>query len=325
MVDELATGVGATTIRPRPQPLPEIDWGEATRPVMAAPKSALANVAEAAQLLDAPRTPMASPDPANALRLESAMGQAPAFGTEIPLDGTLVRPGLAPASDAAAAVSNADTAVAKAAARRGGRGIFDSALGMADLGIGGLAHTGLNKGAAAALNNGMPNVARGLAGAGKFAAVAAPALAYGAALLPVATGAIEGYQQAGGGGALIQGGTAGAGALTGGLIGSAILPGFGTVIGAGLGAMAGSGAGGLLTKGAMGAVDAAQAGDNGVVGAIGRALDPLIDSQIEKEQKQLLRMESSPLMQKIRAQEDARKEEARANQMEQILLQSYLR
>jgi hypothetical protein len=297
-------------------------------------------VAEAATLLTAAHTPAASPNLPNVRNLEAAMGQSglessnlglsygprQGFGTDVDLTDSMISRPPAPAP-AAPAAGGADAAVAQATARRtagaGKRNAFDAALGMADLGIGGMARHGLRNTAAIALKNGMPNVARGLAGAGNVAAVAAPALAYGAALLPVATGAIEGYQQAGTGGALIQGGTAGGGALIGGLLGSALLPGVGTVIGAGLGSALGSAGGGLLTKGAMAAVDAAEAGDGGLMGAIGNALDPILDSTFEKEQKDLLRMDNSPVMARIRDEQKLREAKARQAQTEQLLYSIY--
>lgn len=290
--------------------------------------------------LQASLTPNVTSNPQTAMNLDAAMGKlpSPALVDQLPtglgatphtaraqayLDGQApVAANPAAANDAIARASSSRSAQAAAGMKRNA---LDSALGMADLGVGGMAKGGLHKLGAFARANGMPGLGGALFKTGTAAAVAAPALAYGAALLPVATGAYEGYQQAGGGGAAIQGGTAAAGALTGAAIGSALLPGVGTLIGAGIGAMGGSGLGGVLTKGAVGAVDAAAGGDTGVVGMIGRALDPIIDSSYEKEQKELIRMENSPIMQKIRDQEELRKQEARTAQVESLLLQSYLR
>lgn len=301
------------------------DYGPELPPLSSPSGSTLASVVDAAEALTQPLTPLAPPDPANAQRLESAIHQAPApvdaTAADAAVTGTAARR-LRPGSPVRLRHPRAPYSAAPAAVAA--QPWFDRILGMADLGIGGAAKTGLDKLSAAAGARGMTNLASGLAGAGKVAAVAAPALAYGAALLPVATGAIEGYQQAGGGGAMIQGGTAGAGALVGGLLGSVVAgPGIGTVIGAGIGSALGSAGGGMLTKGAIGAVDAAQGGDRGLVGMIGNALDPILDSTYEKEQKEFLRMENSPIMVRLRDEQRKREMDLRHQQTQQILLQAY--
>jgi len=218
-----------------------------------------------------------------------------------------------------------EATVARQAAKRGGLGLVDDALGAPDLGIGGMAQRGLQRAGAAARSGGMKNLGNALYRAGGAARVLAPAAAFGGAVLPAVFGAMDGYGQAGTGGALIQGGTGAAGALAGGAIGTAILPGVGTVIGAGIGSMLGSGAGSGLTGLAQGAVEKAQMGDTGFMGGIGRALDPLIETDFEKEQKAVLQQMNSPAMQAIRQQERTRQEIARADQAEALLMQAYLR
>lgn len=219
--------------------------------------------------------------------------------------------------------------IARAAAARGGSnglaGAVDAAFGAPDLGIGGLTQKGLQRAGAMARNAGAPNIGRALFRAGGAAKVLAPAAALGGAALPAVFGAMEGYGQAGAGGAVIQGGSGAAGALAGGAIGTAILPGVGTVVGAGIGSLLGSGAGSGLTSLAQGAVESAQQGNGGIIGGIGRALDPLIDTPFEKEQKAVMQQMNSPAMQAIRQQERARQEQARADQMEALLMQSYTR
>jgi len=213
-------------------------------------------------------------------------------------------------------------------ARASGKGLVqgaDAALGTLDLGIGRMAQKGLQRTGAMARDAGWKNLGGALFRAGGAARVLAPVAAVGGAVLPAAMGALEGYEQAGAGGALIQGGAGAAGALAGGAIGTAILPGIGTVIGAGLGSMLGSGAGTGLTGLAQGAVEKAQMGDTGLMGGIGRALDPLIETDFEKEQKAVQQQLNSPAMQAVRQQERARQERVRADQMEALLMQSYLR
>ena len=218
-----------------------------------------------------------------------------------------------------------EATVARQAAKRGGLGLVDDALGAPDLDIGGMAQRGLQRAGAAARSGGMKNLGNALYRAGGAARVLAPAAAFGGAVLPAVFGAMDGYGQAGTGGALIQGGTGAAGALAGGAIGTAILPGVGTVIGAGIGSMLGSGAGSGLTGLAQGAVEKAQMGDTGFMGGIGRALDPLIETDFEKEQKAVLQQMNSPAMRAIQEQQRTRDAQARADQAQQVLMQSYMR
>lgn len=214
-------------------------------------------------------------------------------------------------------------AVSRQVARRAASGV-DRALGSLDLGLGEASRAGLIRAGAAARSAGMPHLGRGLVRLGGVARYAAPAMAAGGAVLPAVFGAMEGFNQAGVGGGVIQGGTSLGGAAAGAAIGTAILPGIGTAIGAGLGSMAGSGVGSALTSGAAGLVEKAQAGDTGWAGGIGRALDPFIDTAFEKQQTAALQQMNSPAMRLIRDQENARLERARADQAQAVLMQAYL-
>ena len=208
-------------------------------------------------------------------------------------------------------------------AKRGLGEMADAALGSVDLGLGRMTQKGLQRAGAYARVGGMKDLGKGLFRAGGAARVLAPAAAVGTAVLPAVFGAMDGYEQAGAGGALIQGGSGAAGAVIGGAIGS-IVPGFGTVIGAGIGSMIGSGVGSGLTGLAQGAVEKAQQGDTGFMGSIGRAMDPLIDPPFEVEQKAVLQQMHSPAMKAIQEQERFRQAQARAQQAQQLLMQSYM-
>lgn len=216
-------------------------------------------------------------------------------------------------------------AIDRTTARRGVGANVDAALGAFDLGIGEMARGGLRRAGAAARANGMKNLGNALFRAGGVARFGAPVAALGGSLLPAAMGAMEGFGEAGTGGALIQGGTAAAGTAAGAAIGTAILPGVGTVIGAGLGGMLASPVGKGLTGLAQGAVEKAQMGDTGPMGSIGRMLDPLIDTPFENEQKAILQQMNSPAMLAIKEQERTREAKARADMAYQALMQSYVR
>lgn len=208
--------------------------------------------------------------------------------------------------------------------RPGAGQTMDAILSAPDLGLGSGADKMMRRAGAAARNAGMPNVGRALFRAGGAARVLAPAAALASPLIPAAMGAVEGYDDAGAGGAVIQGGSSLAGAAGGAAIGSFILPGPGTVIGGALGAMLGSGAGKGITDMAQGAVDAAQSGDTGLMGQIGRTLDPVIDTDYERQQRQITREMNSPAMKAVQLQQQRREAQARADQARALLLQSYL-
>jgi hypothetical protein len=71
-------------------------------------------------------------------------------------------------------------------------------------------------------------------------------------------------------------------------------------------------------------VEKAQAGDTGLMGNIGRALDPFVDTAFEKEQKAVLQQMNSSAMQLIQEQQRTREAQARASQARQVLMQSYM-
>ena len=208
--------------------------------------------------------------------------------------------------------------------RPGAGQTMDAILSAPDLGLGYGADKMMRRAGAAARNAGMNNVGRALFRAGGAARVLAPAAALASPLIPAAMGAVEGYADAGAGGAVIQGGSGLAGAAAGAAIGSFILPGIGTVIGGGLGAMLGGEAGKGITGLAKGAVDAAQGGDTGLMGQIGRTLDPVIDSEYERQQRQVMRDMNSPAMKAIELQQQRREAQARADRAQALLMQSYL-
>jgi hypothetical protein len=281
----------------------------------------------------------------NTVNLDLAMGNsdgARPLGApgSVDLDAGLSSPGGLPGGRPPVgmdfAVGDADGAVATAAARRGAQGAaeagkagwlkgllggVDSALASPDLGLGHATAEGLNK-MAGALPEEMPLLARGLRGLGGIARVAGPTAAIAGAALPVATGAMEGYGTAGTGGAVLQGGAAGIGALIGGAIGAPI-SGFGAVIGAGIGSAIGNAIGGAASKGAVGLVDAANRGDTGIAGSVGRMLDPVIDSTVEHQQREVMEQENSPIMKRIRDERNAREADARYAQNMQILASLY--
>ena len=208
-------------------------------------------------------------------------------------------------------------------AKRGGNellGSLDSFLTNPAGATGKAAEGGLRNMSAALHRRGMP----GLAGMAKNLAPVArwgvPAAAIaGTTILPAAFGAMEGNETAGTAGAVLQGGSA----LAGAAIGQALIPIPG--VGAVVGSMAGNAIGSGLASGAANLVEKAQGGDTGFMGSIGRALDPFVDTAFEKEQKAVLQQMNSPAMQAIRQQERTRQEIARADQAQALLMQAYLR
>jgi hypothetical protein len=218
-----------------------------------------------------------------------------------------------------------DATIARQAARRGGGGkgflgAVDDFIAKPGHSVGVVAQSGLRNYAAMAHKAGMPGVAGMLKGLAPAARWAAPVGLFAATTgLPAVMGAIEGNEKAGVGGAVLQGG----GALAGAAIGQALIP--IPVVGAGIGAMVGNAVGSGLSGLAQGAVEKAQMGDTSFVGGIGRALDPLIDTSFEKEQKAVMQEMNSPAMQAIRQQEYLRNEQARIDQRHSLLMQAATR
>lgn len=254
---------------------------------------------------------------------------------------TTIRPPVAEPANVSGGGEGTSTAKGQSAINRGRarrgmgsaiRGAASTALqpafGPPDLGLGGAINKGLKNLSRAEALQGNPGARATLSRLGGFARVGLPAAALATPLLPVAMGAAEGYGDAGVGGALIQGGTAALGTLAGGAAAGAlagsVVPGFGTVVGAVLGGLAASALGKGLTGVAQGATEKAQMGDTGFMGGIGRAIDPLIDTPFEKEQKQVLQQMYSPAMLAIKEQERTREARARADMAYQALMQSYM-
>jgi hypothetical protein len=231
-------------------------------------------------------------------------------------------PNLSGGGPGTSTAKGADTLARQAAKRAGGnqllRGV-DSFLTNPAQSTGKAAEGGLRNVSAALHRRGMP----GLAGMAKNLApmarwgVPAAALA-GTTVLPAAFAAMDGNEKAGTAGAVLQGGSA----LAGAAIGQALIPIPG--VGAVIGSMAGNALGGGLASGAAGMVEKAQAGDTGLMGNIGRALDPFVDTAFEKEQKAVLQQMNSPAMQAIALQEETRRMEARSAQNQQIFAQAAL-
>lgn len=167
--------------------------------------------------------------------------------------------------------------------------------------------------------------AQALGVGGKFLGAGVRALPWVAAAAPAVMGAIEG-SQSGSGGAAIQGGTATAGTLIGGAIGSFVGgPGLGTVIGAGIGGMLGNAAGDMGRSAAVSAVEAAQGGDTGLAGQIGRSLDGVIDTPMEVESRQMVAQMNSPAVLALKAEERQRNAAERARMAQDLLMQAYAR
>jgi hypothetical protein len=238
-------------------------------------------------------------------------------------------------SDPAAAIANVsgggpgtstakgNATIARAAAGRSGSGAlqgFDRMLAHPGQSLGLAAEGGVRNLAAMADRAKMPNAAVMLKGLAPAARWAAPVAGFAATTgLPAVLGAVEGNAKAGAGGAVLQGG----GALAGALVGQALIP--VPFLGAAVGSMVGNAIGGGLTSGAQAAAEKAQQGDTGLLGNIGRAVDPFIDTAYEREQKVVQQQLNSPAMQAIQQQERARLERARADQTSALLMQAYLR
>lgn len=209
------------------------------------------------------------------------------------------------------------------AARSGmGKGFLsglDSFVSEPGQSVGVLAEDGVRR-AAAGLHSSMPRTARMLRGLAPAARWAAPVGLFAATTaLPAAMGAMEGNEKAGAGGAVLQGGSA----LAGAAIGQALIP--IPVVGAGIGAMVGNAVGGGLTSGAQALAEESQKGTGGLIGGLGAALDPFIDTSFEREQKAVQQQMNSPAVRAIQQQEALRREQARTEQVQALYLQSLMR
>ena len=204
-------------------------------------------------------------------------------------------------------------------ARAAGRdwSAFDKPLPM-DFGISGVADSAAAKAARFLRNSSMPGAAKtakGLIRGGGRLLGAAPYL--GMAAAPV-LGAMSGYEEAGTGGAVIQGTSSAVGGGIGALVGSAILPGPGTLIGGFIGSSLGDVAGGQLTRLGQAGLDARASGDTGPMGAIGAAAEAIgLESEERRAQREFDKMQNSPQMKALREQQET----ARLRQQNDILQQ----
>jgi len=168
---------------------------------------------------------------------------------------------------------------------------------------------------------GRETLKRKILGAGRFglgaARMALPVAGLAMTGVPIVTNAMEGNEKAGVGGAAIGGGVTALGGVIGG-----IATGFNP-----LGIAAGSALASVVAQpvvdAAVGAVDAAQGGDSGPIGTIGRILDPVITSARDREQAEVFRQLNSPVAQAIMRQQQLREMEARTAAMEHALMNAY--
>lgn len=138
-----------------------------------------------------------------------------------------------------------------------------------------------------------PMAARAVMGLGQTAALGIKAAPWIAAAAPTVMGAMEG-SQFGSGGAVVQGAASGLGAVVGGIAGGMVAGPFGAAVGAGLGGSFGSAAGGAANQAISNAVTMSRGGAGGLVGDIGRAMDPVFDTPEEQESYRLLAQMNSP-------------------------------
>ena len=286
-----AADMGGTAMSLMPQPV--VARSGFARTATAVPAAAAGSIN-----LDAPMPARVSAGPALSLETPNVSGGGPGTST-----------------------AQGNAAIARKLS--GGKGMLsslDDFISAPGHSIGRAAEGGVRNAAAMAHKAGMPGTAGMLKGLAPAARWAAPVAGFAATTgLPAVMGAIEGGQKAGTGGAVLQGG----GALAGALIGQALIP--VPFLGAGIGSMIGGAIGSGLTGGAQALAEQGQMGNTGLLGDLGRAVDPFIDTSFEREQKAVQQQLNSPAMQAIRQQETARQEQARADQMRAVLMQSYLR
>ena len=312
VLDPLTAGVTAADVAANVLPLTQ----SAVRP------SAMPRPLTAADLVHPASRPVSAP----------AAFSAPAFGAGVDLDVSPTRAAagadvnlgnVSGGGPGTSTAQGADT-IARQAAKRGGGGrglaqAADSFFTNPAQSIGVSSQQGLRNVAAALHRRGMPGLAGMAKNLAPVARWAAPAAAFGGTFaLPAITGALSGNETAGAAGAALQGGSA----LAGAAIGQALIP--IPFVGAAIGSMAGNAVGGGLASGAANLVEKSQAGDTGFMGSIGQALDPFVDTAFEKEQKAVMQQMNSPAMREIKQQERTRMEQARAQQAQQLLMQSYM-
>ena len=256
---------------------------------------------------------------------------APAVAATAPAEQAIKRQGkrrvVRPSARAAAPVAeNLSRAGAAGAASGINAGALLDGVFMLgpDLGTGHLARNGAAA-LAKTLRPGAPVAARAVAGMGRMAGVALPVLGTAALAAGPVMAAMEGNETAGGGGALVQGGSAAAGAIAGGILGLAtggIASPLLATIGAGIGGAAGGGIGKAVLPGLQDAVDSYEGGSGNPIGQIGKMLG--VKGQMAAEADAIARMENSPAMKAIKAQEKLRESKERNKMMETLYMQALL-
>lgn len=194
--------------------------------------------------------------------------------------------------------------------------VVDQLASMPDFGAGAIINDWAKRAAEEARRGGADNLAGQLDRAGGAAGFLLPAAAGLASVgVPLALAASGGNEQAGGGGAAINAAGAGLGMLAGSGMGP---------IGRVVGGLAGGALGGGVTGIAQGLVTAKQTGDTGIAGQLGSALDPMIMSEREMQERQLMAEINSPAVQAL--QERSRQERHNRNMemLQAALIQSYI-
>ena len=164
-------------------------------------------------------------------------------------------------------------------------------------------------------------VAKGLRLAGRGLSIAPWAALAAAPVL----GGIQGYQEAGTGGAVLQGGGSALGTVAGTVIGGFAGGPIGAMIGGTLGNMAGDALGGGLTQLGRAGMDARAAGDTGVMGAIGMAGEANgLETEARAAQREFDKMQNSPQMRAMREQQKTERLQREADLLQQMYYQSLM-
>ena len=130
----------------------------------------------------------------------------------------------------------------------------------------------------------------------------------------------QGYEEAGVGGAAVQGGADLAGTAIGAGLGTLVAPGIGTAIGATIGGMVGSGVGSGLNAGTADIVAKSKIGAAGPMQWYGQMMDPLIDTPLEKAHMRQQQVKQSAIGRELAARKAADKAERQAEMAEMALL-----
>lgn len=156
---------------------------------------------------------------------------------------------------------------------------------------------------------------RGLAVAPWVALAAGPAMS-----------AMGGYQDAGTGGAVLQGGGSGVGTLAGAVLGGIVGGGpVGAMVGGTLGGMLGGAAGGGLTSLGRAAIDAKASGDTGIMGGLGAAAEAIgLESEQRAAEREFQKMQNSPQMRALREQQALQRAQREKDLATQMYYQSLM-